>query len=179
MKNGVIARRMLAKWARENEPSADPKETKVHLRALKARQQRLEKAEEAPPIRFLRIEVNWVKSRMFNRVPEATVSASLADGSYITKETRECGYGYDLTSSAVHGCLVMIPSFDRLVIEAGRKAWDTYAIERDDGFPRLSLRAKGMEALHEFFAATKNWKWSERHGKTWDLYEIEKTSKRK
>lgn len=173
MRNGDAARRLLAKWAAGMPDDAPTR------RAVSAMRRRLELAEEAPPVKRIRIEVNWTKkSRTCRKIPEVTVSAWLADGDVVTVEAKESGCGYDLESSAMHRCLSQLPSFDRLVVEARKRAWETYAIERDVGFPRLSLAGKGVCALHKFFSVARDWKWSERHGKTWDLYEIDRRGKK-
>lgn len=128
-------------------------------------------------LREFHISVDWKKSRTWGANPTAEIWVSYEytakdekgedyeswDNAY-AKSSSIGGCGYDKRSTAVSQAIDRLDddataAFDRLVVEAGEKAWQQYVFDKTP-FPHLSFSAKGMETFTALFPRMGNWKYA-------------------
>ena len=131
---------------------------------------RLEVINDAPDLTYIKITVEWKKSRTWGYNPTASVWTS---GSYYGTG-KASGCGYDKESASIESALIDSPSLQRFIIHNLEKLKNEYGIETRYGLAHLSIGGKGVSTLLSLFRAVKNWEITEMHGDTFDGYEIRK-----
>lgn len=126
---------------------------------------KLEAANNADKLTYIKIEVEWKKSRTWGHNPNAEVWTS--GGYYNTG--RASGCGYDKESAAVAEALAGSHSLRRFLIE---NKIECYGVGSCYGLKHLDISGKGMSELLRIFRDRKKWSISEMHGSQFDGYEI-------
>lgn len=131
----------------------------------------LDAVAEAEPLEFIKIKVEWKKSRVWGHNPHA--EAWTSGGYYNTGKASGCGYCKE--SAAIGEALADSLSLQRFIIENLSKFRGEYGIETGLGVARLSISGKGVSTLLNIFRKVKGWTVHEMHGKSFDGYIIEKS----
>ena len=126
---------------------------------------RLDAANNAENLTYIKIHVDWKRSSTWGYNPSATVWTS--DSYYNTG--RASGCGYDKESAAVGEALAGSHSLRRFLIE---NKIECYGVGTCYGLKYLEISGKGVSELLRIFRDRKGWTISEMHGKTFDGYEI-------
>lgn len=149
-----------------------PRKLKNYIAKLEREQQadilELEQLEQAQDLTYIKIKVDWHKSRIWGYNPRAEVWTS---GAFYGIGTAS-GCGYDKESTAIEQALRNSPALKKWIIEHKGKIKDCYGTESTYGAFHLSIAGKGTSTLLTIFKKFKYWKITEAHGKTWDFYEF-------
>lgn len=130
--------------------------------------QRLEAANNAEKLDYIRIDVNWKRSSMWGYNPAAEVWTT---GSFYNTG-KASGCGYDKESAAIDHALCTSPSLTRFLVENYTKLKNFYGVSNWGGLIQLDIRGKGVGELTRIFKAVKGWEICEMHGQTFDGYKI-------
>ena len=132
---------------------------------------RLDAAKNAEKLTYLKISVEWHKSRTWGHNPsaEAWTTGDSNGGFYGTG--RASGCGYDKESAAVGEALAGSHSLRRFLIENNIEC---YGVGSCYGLKYLEISGKGVGELLRIFRGRKGWTVSEMHGRSFDGYEIRK-----
>lgn len=131
---------------------------------------RLEVVNDAPDLNYIKIKVEWKKSRTWGYNPTAEVWTN----THYYNTGKASGCGYDKESSAIESALRDSTSLQKFIIHNLGKLKDNYGIETKYGLAHLSIGGKGVNELLRLFRGMKNWEITEMHGSTFDGYEIRK-----
>lgn len=132
--------------------------------------QRLEAANNAEKLTYIRIDVNWHKSSTWGHNPTAEIWTT--GGFY--NSGRASGCGYDKESAAVDEALSSSPSLQRFLIENAAKIKNAYGLSTYAGLIQLNISGKGVSELLRIFKSVKGWEICEMHGRSFDGYKIYK-----
>lgn len=148
------------------------RDEKAIIKSHAALRRELDKADGAEAFVFAQFDVSWYKSRTWGFCPRCEAAFRFSRGSGSAS-----GCGYDKESAAINDAIDdgAASSFLRLLIENQTKIKNegVYPFGVWRGLPRFHFNGCGVCCLRSL-AMLLGFKWEERHGKSFDFYEMSK-----